>query len=83
MTTHSIGSPNIVTGGGLDEALSGTREDYRGTLVHINGDSPVAQPPMKFVKLGFQVADKQRRLDGREFDGRVVRVVFQLDVVRG
>ena len=48
-----------------------------------NGDSTVAQPPLKVVKLGFQVGDKQRRLAGRDYDGRVVRLEGQLDVVRG
>ena len=31
----------------------------------------------------LQVADKYRRLSGRGFDGRVVRVDCKLDVVRG
>ena len=65
---------------GLDEAPSGTREDYRGALRHINGDSQFAQPPLKIVEVGFQVADKQRRLAGRGYDGRVFRVEGQLDV---
>ena len=68
---------------GLDEAPPGTREDYRGARRHINADSPFAQLPLKFVELGIQVADKQRRLAGRGYDGRVVRVEGQLDVVRG
>jgi hypothetical protein len=37
---------------------------------------------LKVVDLGFQVADKQRRLAGRGYDGRVVRVEGQLDVDR-
>jgi len=49
----------------------------------INGDSPFAQPPLKVVEVWLQVADKQRRLAGRGYDGRVVRVEGQLDVVRG
>ena len=68
---------------GLDEALSGTCEDYRGALRHINGDSPFAQPPLKIVEVGFQVADKQCRLARLGYDGRVVRVEGQLNVVRG
>ena len=68
---------------GLDEAPSGTREDYRGALRHANGDSPFTQLLLKVVEVGFQVADKQRRLAGRGYDGRVVRVESQLDVVRG
>jgi hypothetical protein len=59
---------------GLDELLSSTREDYRGTLRDINGDSPFTQPPLKVVELRLQVADDQRRLAGRGYDGRVVRV---------
>jgi len=59
---------------GLDEAPSGTREDYRGALRDINGDSPFTQPPLKFVELWLQVADEQRQLAGRGYDGRIVRV---------
>ena len=36
---------------GLDEAPSGTREDYRGARRDINGDSPFIQPPLKVVEL--------------------------------
>jgi len=36
---------------GLDEAPSGTREDYHGALRHFNGDSPFIQPPVKFVEV--------------------------------
>ena len=57
-------------------------EDYRGALRHINGDSPVAQAPLKIVEVGFQVGDKQRRLAVRGYDGLVFRVEGQLDVVR-
>jgi len=35
------------------------------------------------VELWHQVADKQRRLAGRGYDGRVVRVEGQLDVIWG
>jgi hypothetical protein len=58
----------------LDEVPSGTREDYRGALRHINGNSPFGQPPLKFVEVCLQVAEEQRRLGGRGYDGRVVRV---------
>jgi len=68
---------------GLDKALSSTREDYRGALRHINGDSPFTQPPLKFVEVRLQVANKQRLLAGHGYDGRVARVEGQLDVVRG
>ena len=81
MSTHSICSTKSYWSG-LDEAPSGTREDYRGALGHISGDSPVTQPPLKVVEIGFQVADKQRRLAGRGYDGRVVRVEGQLDMVQ-
>ena len=67
----------------MDEAPSGTREDFRGALRHVNGDSSVIEPPLKVVQVGLQVADKQRQLAGRGYDGRVVRVEVQLDVVRG
>jgi len=33
----------------LGEAPSGTREDYRGVLRDIKGDSPFTQPPLKIV----------------------------------
>jgi len=55
----------------MDESPSGTR------------DSSVAQPPLKVVEVEFQVADKQRQLAGRGYDGHVFRVEGQLDVVRG
>jgi len=35
----------------LGEAPSLTREDYRGALRDINGDSPFTQPPLKVVEL--------------------------------
>jgi hypothetical protein len=47
---------------GLDEAPSGTREYYRAALGNIYGDSPLAQPPLKVIEVGLQVADEQRRL---------------------
>jgi len=68
---------------GLNKAPSGTREDYHGALRDINGDSPFTQPPLKVVEVWLQVADKQRRLAGRGYDGRVVSVEGQIDVVRG
>ena len=67
----------------MDEAPSGTREDFRSALRHINGDSPFSQPPLKIVEVGFQVADNQRRIAGRGYDGRVLRAECQLDVLRG
>jgi hypothetical protein len=48
VSTNSIGSPTVFLVG-LDETPSGTREDYRGALRHINGDSPFTQPPLKFT----------------------------------
>jgi len=68
---------------GLDKAPSGTREDYRGALRDINGDSPFTPPPFKVVDLRLQVAEKQRRPAGRGYDGRVVCAQDQLVVVRG
>ena len=68
---------------GLDEAPSCTHENYRCAIRHINGGSPFIQPPLKVVELGFQVAEKQRRLAERGCDGHVVGVEGQLDVVRG
>jgi hypothetical protein len=58
----------------LNEAPSGTREDDRGALGNINGISSFTQPPLKVVEVGLRVADEQRRLAGRGYDGRVVRV---------
>jgi hypothetical protein len=42
---------------GLDEALSGPREDYRGALQDIYGNFPFTQSPLKVVEVGFHVAD--------------------------
>jgi len=67
----------------LDEAPSGTREDYRGALRDINGDSPFTHAPLKIVQARFKVADKQRWLAGRGYDGRVIRVADHFHVVRG
>jgi hypothetical protein len=36
---------------GLDETLSGTREEYRGALRGINGDFPFTEPPLKVVEI--------------------------------
>ena len=55
----------------LDEAPSCTREYYRGALRHIYGHSPFTQPPLKVIEICLQVADKQRRLARRGYDGRV------------
>ena len=49
MSTYWIGSLKSYWLG-LDEAPSGTREDYRGALGDINGDSPFIQPPLKVVE---------------------------------
>jgi hypothetical protein len=59
---------------GLNEAPSGTREYYRTALGNDYGDSPFAQPPLEFVEVGLQVADEQRRLAGRGYDCRVIRL---------
>jgi hypothetical protein len=49
VSTHLIGCPKCYWAG-LDEAPSGTREDYRGALRHINGDSAFTQPPLNVVE---------------------------------
>jgi hypothetical protein len=36
---------------GLDGTPSGTREDFRGALRDINGDSPFNQPPLEVVEI--------------------------------
>jgi hypothetical protein len=36
---------------GMDEASSGTREDYCGDIRDINSDSPITQPWLKIVEL--------------------------------
>ena len=53
----------------MDNVPSGTDEDYRGALKDINGDSPFNQPRLTVVEEWLQVADKQRRLAGRGYDG--------------
>ena len=68
---------------GLDRAPSGTREHYRIALRDINGDASFTQPPLKVVEFWPQVAEQQRLFAGRGYDGRVVNVEEQLDVVRG
>jgi len=59
---------------GTDEVPSGTREDCRGALRNINGNSQFRLPPLKVVEIWLQIADEQRWLVGRGYDGRVVLV---------
>ena len=59
---------------GLDEAPSCMRVYHRAALGNIYGDSQFAQPPLRVVEVGLQVADELRRLAGRGYDCRVIRV---------
>jgi len=59
---------------GLDETPSGTRENYRGAPRNIDGDYPITQPPLKVLEVWLQVADEERRLARRDYDGRVICV---------
>ena len=43
--------PEEIYWSGLDKALSGTRENYRGAFTDFNGDSPFTQQPLKVVEL--------------------------------
>jgi hypothetical protein len=65
----------------MGEALSGSCENHRRALRHVNGNIPFYQPPLKVAEVRLQVADEQRRLVGRGDDGSVVRVEGQLNVV--
>jgi hypothetical protein len=65
----------------LDESPSGYREEDRRALGDVDSDSPFTQPPLKVVELRLQVADEQRWLAGRGYDGRDFRVKAQFDVV--
>ena len=58
----------------MHEAPSGPREYYRGALREVYGYSPFTQPAFLVIELDFQVADEQRRLALRGYDGRVVRL---------
>ena len=58
-------------------------EIYRASLRHINGNYPLDQPPLNIFDVGFQLDEKQRLFLGCGYDGHVVRVDGQLDVVRG
>jgi hypothetical protein len=51
-----------------------TRANIIALLLETYGESPFAQPPLKFVEVGLQVADEQRRLAGRGYDCRVIRL---------
>jgi hypothetical protein len=66
----------------LNKAPAGTRKDDRGVLETLMAIT-FTQPPLKIVEVLLQVANKQRRLAGRGYDGRVVRVENLLDVVGG
>jgi hypothetical protein len=65
----------------LNESATGSREDHRGALRNADGDSLFTQPPLKVAEVRVQIADEQRRLAGRGYDGRIIRVKGQLDVV--
>jgi hypothetical protein len=58
---------------GPDETPSGSREDHCGALRDINDDSLFPQSPTKVAEVTLQLADEQRRLVGRGYDGRIVR----------
>jgi hypothetical protein len=66
---------------GLNEATTGSREVHHGVLRDFNNNSPFIYPPLKVAEVGLQVADEQRRLAGRDYDDRIIRVKGQLDVV--
>jgi hypothetical protein len=55
--------PEVCCWPGLHEASSGTREDNRGALRNIDGDSTFTQPPLKVIEVRFQVADEKQ--DGK------------------
>ena len=58
----------------MTEAPSGTSEYHSAALGNIYSDSPLAQQPLKVVEVGIKVAEEQRRLTGRGYDGRVICV---------
>ena len=72
----------LLVGAGWD-AIRHARILSRCSYRSINDNSPVAQPLLKVVEVWLQVPYEQRRLEGRRYDGRVIRVKGQLDVVRG
>ena len=47
---------------GLGEAPYGTQDDYCGALKHISGDTTFNQQVLNTDAVGFQVAQKHRRL---------------------
>jgi hypothetical protein len=59
---------------GLDEAPSGTREYYRADLETSMAILHSLNQRFKVVEVGLQVADEQRRLAGRGYGCRVIRV---------
>ena len=82
MSTHSIGSPKSVTGRGCMKRLPGPAKII-AVLLDTNGESPLTLPPLKVIDVRLQVADMQHRLAGCGYDGRVVRVEGEIDVVQG
>lgn len=56
-------------------------EEHRISLRDIDGDPSFSQPPLEVVEIRLQVADEQRWLAKRGYDGRVP-VESQLNVVR-
>ena len=49
-------------------------EEHHHALRHVDGVPPFSQPELLVGEVGFQIADKQRWLARRGYDGRVVRV---------
>ena len=66
VSDHWIGSLGSVTGRGWRKLRSPLANIIALLLV----DSPFAQPPLKVV----EVPDEQRRLAGRGYNGRAIRV---------
>jgi hypothetical protein len=66
----------------MNEATSGSCEDDREALGNVYGDSSFGQPPLNVADVNLQVAEEQRHLARRDYNGRVFRVEGELDVVQ-
>jgi hypothetical protein len=56
----------------LNEAVIGSRKHHRGVLRNADGDSPFNEPPFNVAEVVVLLADEQRRMAGRGYDGRII-----------
>jgi hypothetical protein len=66
---------------GFRDVSIGLSEEHRGTVLDIDSERPLTQPPLSVADVSLEAADEQCWLERRGSDGRVVCVESQPDVV--